>query len=237
MSSRSSIILLSVLTLISLAILITLGTWQLQRKTWKEGLIARLEERSALPALSFAQARALWEASPSEAEFRRVNVSGLFRHDQEQYLISAQTQGAAWQVITPLQTGQRTVLVVRGIVPDPLKNPASRPNSQPAGDVTLDTRIRLSEVPTAFSPQNAVSQKNWYWRDGEAMRAQVSLANGFEHVPFFLEVITPTAEWPRPDPQGVNLRNPHLMYALTWFGLALTLVGVYSVVMYRSFRH
>ena len=41
-----SLILPGLAALVALAILIGLGTWQLQRKAWKEDLIAQIETRA-----------------------------------------------------------------------------------------------------------------------------------------------------------------------------------------------
>ncbi len=232
---RFRIVLLSSLVIVALGILVSLGAWQLQRKAWKEALIAQLDARSKMPTLSLDQAYSLWKQSPDTIEFRHVSVSGIYDHTSERHLISAQAQGAGWQIITPLLTSElQHVLVLRGIVPDPLKNPQTRLQSQPTMPVVLKTRVRLSELRTNFTPDNQPAKNSWYWRDGEALRASVSVPQGYEHMPFFLEALEPSSQWPKPDPTGINIRNSHLMYALTWFGLALTLVGVYGVMIWRA---
>lgn len=233
--TRFRLVLLSVAVLVALGILLSLGTWQLQRKAWKEGIIAQLNERAQMPALSLDEAIAIFKQAPDSVEFRNVTVSGIYDHAFERHLISAQAQGAAWQIITPmLTTDKKQVLVMRGIVPDPLKNPDMRPQGLMKTPLTLKTRVRLSEVRTNFTPDNQPEKNSWYWRDGDALRASVGLPQGFESVQFFLEVLEPSSDWPKPDPAGINIRNSHLMYALTWFGLALTLIGVYGVVMWRA---
>jgi surfeit locus 1 family protein len=235
--SRFSRVLLSVVILIALGILISLGMWQLQRKAWKEGLIARLEVRSELPPLSVPQALALWQKTPDEAEFRRVSVTGTFLHAEERYLISAQSHGAAWQVMTPLMTPDpHVVWVMRGVVPDGLKNPATRLQSQPTGQVSLLARIRFSEKPNAFTPPPDLIKNIWYTRDISALNASVTPPHGGQLLPFALEELESTSQLPRPDPQSLNLNNPHLMYALTWFGLALTLIGVSGAVWWKRVK-
>jgi surfeit locus 1 family protein len=234
---KTSHVLSILFVLISLGALISLGVWQLQRKAWKEGLITRLEARSQLPSLSLSQALTLWQKTPDEAEFRRVNVSGVFDHQHERHLIIAQSQGAAWQVMTPLMTADpHVVWVMRGVVPDGLKNPTTRLQSQPKGEVNFTTRIRFSEKPNVFTPPSDPLKNLWYARDIVALNASITLPEGQQRVPFALEVLEAPSELPRPDPQSLNLNNPHLMYALTWFGIALTLVGVSAGVWWNKRR-
>jgi surfeit locus 1 family protein len=234
---KTSHVLSILFVLISLVALISLGVWQLQRKAWKEGLITRLEERSQLPSLSLSQALVLWQKTPDEAEFRRVIVTGTFIHAEERHLISAQSQGAAWQVMTPLMTADpHVVWVMRGVVPDGLKNPATRLQSQPKGEVNFTTRIRFSEKPNAFTPAPDPAKNLWYGRDILMLNASVTPPQGIQLLPFALEALESTSELPRPDPETINLKNPHLMYALTWFGLALTLIGVSGGVWWNKRR-
>ena len=70
----------TVAMLAALALLLALGTWQMQRLHWKEALIAEREAQlTASPELLPARAED-WQAW----EFRRVRAAGEFRHDLEQ---------------------------------------------------------------------------------------------------------------------------------------------------------
>ena len=51
-----------VLVLVALAILLALGTWQMERLAWKEGLLASIAERRAAPPVDLAAIEALAKA-------------------------------------------------------------------------------------------------------------------------------------------------------------------------------
>lgn len=253
----------TLLTITGLAILVALGNWQMRRLAWKEDLIARIEARAAEQPVALAQ---LISKSPKldkeqveDLEFRRVRVSGRFRHDQEFHVWSPGNRGPAWSIVTPLalseplDAGRRyplsTVLVIRGTVLDANKSPASRQIGNPADDVTFTGRVRVGRT-GAFSSAENVTKNEWYEYDIDAMRKSVAgafvdgSASGTPDeatatiAPFFIEAETQTGgpAGPQPELGKVNLTNRHLEYALTWYGLALTLLGVYLAFAVSRWR-
>ncbi len=69
--------------LCGLAVLLALGTWQVQRLHWKDALIAKLEARTSVaPAPLPAEI-----VDPEALEFRPVRLAGRFRHEREIYLL------------------------------------------------------------------------------------------------------------------------------------------------------
>ena len=224
--------------LVALAVLLGLGTWQLQRKTWKEGLIARIEARShgapgaILPEASWSR----WRAEADE--FRRVRVTGNFLHEREAPVHGLATgeRGAPVQgfyLLTPLRLADgATVLVNRGFVPTELRDPASRPESQPHGEVTVTGLVRAPEARNWFTPEDVPAQNRWFARDPPTIAA----AKGLDRAaPFYVEAdATPNpGGWPRGGQTRLDLPNNHLQYALTWYGIALTLAGVFAAFAWR----
>ena len=68
----------------------------------------------------------------------------------------------------------------------------------------------------------------------------MAATKGWSNVaPFYVEqeLPVPAGGWPKPGKLVVNLPNNHLQYAITWFGLAMALAGVYLVWVIRHFRH
>jgi len=206
------------LTLICLAVLLGLGTWQLHRLEWKEALLARIDSQLQGPPRPLP-ARL---EEPEAWEYARVRVRGRFLHERELYL----ARGRGWQIITPLlrETGP-PVLVVRGFVPNRLKPPGSRPESLLEGPVTLTAIARLPESPNAFTPDNRPNENVWVWRDLDAMAA----AAGLEEVtPVFLEASADApGGWPEGGVTRLDIPNRHLGYAITWFTLAAAILAVY----------
>lgn len=219
-------------TVPSLIILVLLGTWQLQRLHWKGDLISKLEERSVGAAV----------APPGEGadldsfEFQRVGVNGTFRHDLELYLIGRALNGKPGiQIMTPLEPedGGAAILVSRGWVPFEGRDPATRPNGQITGPVRVEGIVRLQKPPGYFTPENEPSNNTWYFVDtgGMSATAGVPLQAGYY-------IVSDRVDLPGGFPRGgqwrLDLRNDHLGYALTWYGLAIALLVIYIVYHRRK---
>ncbi len=245
---KASLLWPTVLTIVGLAILLSLGTWQMQRLAWKEALIARVEAAAKAAPVPIEKIAGVVSLSGNdvqnyvgELQFKRVTLSGTFDHDNEFHVWSPGKQGPAWSVVTPLRltsplkaegTTADRVLVIRGVVLDRAKAAATRSAGNPAGEVTITGRVRFGHVGT-FSRSADTSRNEWldFNRDGMAVKlvpAGTTRA-GAGIAPFFVEAESVTGGAGAPEPQlgAVNLSNRHLEYALTWYGLAVTLAGVY----------
>jgi surfeit locus 1 family protein len=235
-ASRTSRAILLVLVAAAFAVLIALGTWQVNRLQWKEALIATIEARVASPERPLADIEALW-AEERDVEYVPVTVSGRFDHAREQHFLATFQGQSGWYVYTPLALADgRTVIVNRGFVPYDRKDPASRDWSEPAGVLSLTGLARnpLSEKPGFVVPDNAPESNVWYWKDFEAMRMAMGLRDT-ALVPFFVDVVNSgtSAAWPAPGVTQVSLPNNHLQYAITWYGLAAALAGVAGFMFFR----
>jgi surfeit locus 1 family protein len=235
---RKSVLGPSLVTLAAFIVLIVLGTWQLERKAWKEGLIAQIAARVhagpvPLPAGPSTHGR-------DDLEYLHVSASGRFHHDKERYLYAPTQGGPGWHVYTPLELEpQRIVWVNRGWVPELRKAPDTRPQGQVPGEVEVRGLVRLQVRPGWFTPQNDPARNLWYWPDIAAMTASAFPAGpqtgpGRPQRPVPLPLVLEADAQPEPPgglPRGgvtrLELPNRHLEYAVTWYGLAGTLVGVY----------
>lgn len=210
----------------ALAVLLGLGTWQLQRKAWKDGLIARIAARTTAPPVTLEQALDRFR-SGEDLEYTRVAVKGRWQGG-ERHVWAASPAGPGWHIYAPLagETGS-IVIVNRGFVPDARREAATRPETA-AAEVEFVGLVRKPETKGLFTPDNNVDRDLWYWRDLEAMRVSFGLSDK-PVAPFFIDAETGSAAPPAPQ-GGVTrlvLPNTHLQYALTWYGLAATLIGVY----------
>lgn len=220
---------LTVLTLIGLAILIGLGVWQLQRLHWKEHLIATVTARETAEPVSLEEAIAR-EKRGEDVEFLRVRIQGRFEHANERRLYTVRGGAAGWSLITPLETAEgTTVLVDRGMVPVPLEDPATRSETQKPDAAEVTGLVRLSETPGIFTPDNDPERNRWYWRDVAGMARSISGAEAVDIAQFLIaaEPSDGPAALPRAEAGLPELSNRHLAYAVTWFGLAATLLTVY----------
>jgi surfeit locus 1 family protein len=214
-----------------LALLMTLGTWQVQRKQWKDGLIAKIASRVEAEPVALERAEEIARGG-GDVEYLHVAARGHLHHDKERYLYAPERSGLGWHVYTPLELPSgRLLWVNRGFVPDAARSPETRAEGQAAGDIEVRGLLRLPEKPGLFSPVNNAARNQWFWRDLAGMTASAfpGIA-GDKIVPFALDADA------RPEPPGglpkggvtrIELPNHHLQYAVTWYGLALTLIGVY----------
>ncbi|MEN3346957.1 MAG: surfeit locus 1 family protein [Bradyrhizobium sp.] len=217
--------LLLPLGMLGVVLLTALGVWQIERRTWKLALIDRVEQRmQAAPAP--LPARSSWPAvTAARDEYRRVTVSGTFQNSDETLVQAVTNEGPGFWVLTPLrQIDGTTVLVNRGFVPPERRDPATRRNSEPQGPISITGLLRISEPKGAFLRDNDATADRWYSRDVAAIAAHHGLS---DVAPFFIDA--DAAQGLGGYPVGgltvVRFPNNHLIYALTWFALAIMLAA------------
>jgi surfeit locus 1 family protein len=206
---------LVVLCLVLAGVFVALGIWQVERRAWKLGLIARVDARLHAPAQPLPP-RSAWGR---DLAYRRVRLAGSFLHGSETLVQAVTARGAGWWVLTPLRTAGGIVLVNRGFVPQERRTPASRREGQVAGRVVVSGLIRTSEPGGAFLRSNDPVGDRWYSRDVIAIASARGLG---ATAPFFIDADA------RANPGGlpvggltvVAFHNSHLVYAITWFALA-----------------
>jgi surfeit locus 1 family protein len=215
----------TVITVLLLTVLVGLGTWQVKRLEWKEGLIAAMDHRMREEPIEVA---ALPEAE--DETYRAAVARGTFLHEQSFYQLAISLGGeGGYHVLTPLRLEDgRFLLVDRGWVPYGRRQDYDRP----MGLVSLAGILRRPEHHWS-QPVNDPVKNYWYVPDLSAM-AKVAGVPAF--LPYVLEVDA------RPNPGGypiggqtrIELPNNHLGYALTWYGLALALLVIYSLSVWRK---
>lgn len=221
----------ALLVALAVAALVGLGLWQVRRLHWKEDLIARIAAaRSARPA-PIGQLL----ASGQDLGFRRA---ALVCDDIEQRpyvkLFSVLDGRAGFRVIAscPLSAGPYgSVLVDRGFVDQDEAGRFTAQGGRP-GVGLLTGVLRAPDPKTFVTPPNEPGAGLWYARDVNAMSARLG---GVRPLPLFFMLDAPAAlpGGPVPAALPVNLPNNHLQYAVTWFGLAAALIGVYVASLFK----
>jgi len=224
---------------IGIAILCSLGAWQVRRLHWKEGLLASIHERMASPPETIAQIGKRF-ADTGDVDYYPVTVSGQFMNGKEQHFLATHDGASGFYVYTPLALDDgRVVFINRGFVPYDLKNPAKRRKGQLDGVVTISGLARnpLHDKPSSFVPDNDLAANIYYWKDIDAMASRAGIETG-NLVPFFIDA--GNTQNPGGYPVGgvtiISLPNNHLQYAVTWFGLAAGLALVLSFWLFRQLR-
>ena len=219
-------------------VLIALGTWQVQRLHWKEGLLHTIDRRLHAPPLPLAEVETRFAAT-GDVDYVPVTATGTFLHSGERHFFTTWQGASGFDVLTPLALADgRFVFVNRGFVPYDRKDAATRPQGQVAGTVTVTGLARdpLAEKPSMLVPDNDPAKNIFYWKDLGLMAATAGLPAGAQVVPILIDADA------APNPGGlpvggvtiVDLPNNHLQYAVTWYGLAAALAGVLIAWLLRQ---
>ena len=219
------------------AAFVALGVWQVQRLAWKTELIAQVDARVHAEAVPAPGPEAWSAVSRERDQYRRVMVRGVFLHDREARVQAVTDLGGGFWVVTPMRTERGfTVLVNRGFVPPERRDPATRAVGQVAGPQTVVGLVRVTEPGGGFLRRNDPNADRWFSRDVAAIGEARDLSDA---APYFIDADA-TANpggWPRGGLTVIRFANSHLVYALTWFGMAaLTLVGFGIFVRERRRR-
>lgn len=228
-----------IMTLVGVAVLIGLGVWQLERRSWKTGLIERMNERMHGKSIPLERAKEFAQRNNGNIEYTRVVLTGSFLHDEERYLYAYIGGQQGWSVITPLVTqGGEVVLVNRGFVPEERKDPAMRKDGLIQGINEVKGVARLSEHTNWFTPVNNAAGNRWFWRDIPALISSLRAEEAVRAVPFVIEADAAPVPggWPRGGITRVNVPNWHLEYAITWFALAGALTVVFITYSFGQRR-
>nr|WP_206683503.1 SURF1 family protein [Rhizobium changzhiense] len=226
-----------ILVLIALAILISLGTWQVERLHWKEGLIADIAARQAAAPVPLADIDAM-AAAGGDIEYRKVTATGRYINNKERHFFATWRGQTGYYIYTPLELADGRILFVnRGFVPYDNKEPEMRMQGQLTGEQTVTglAREKLPGKPSWVVPDNDVAKNIFYWKDLDVMAESVGLEKA-SVIPFFVDADS------TPNPAGlpiggvtqVDLPNDHLQYAFTWYGLAVVLVVVVAISWFRK---
>ncbi len=237
----------AVIALLLFGVFVALGTWQVQRRQWKHDLIARVAQRvHAAPVAAPGPQR--WSGVTAQSdEYRHVSVTGTYLYEHT-VLVQAVTElGAGFWTVTPLRTTQGwLVLVNRGFVPT-RASVATPPQAGVMPVHAVTGLLRLSEPDGAFLRKNAAAANRWYSRDVAAIAAAQALQ---PVAPYFIDADAPAQPTGAPPEQPggaagsaapvagltvVAFSDNHLVYALTWYALALMVAGA-AVWLRRTAR-
>lgn len=220
---------LVLLALPLLAVLLGLGTWQVRRLHWKTDLLATIAAAEAGPA------QPLGTAVPplyAPAPYTKASATGRFDYAHEALLgleVRGTTMGA--HLLTPLlRPGAPPLLVDRGWVPVERSHGIARPE----GQVTVTGYVRAPDERDWNSPRDDPDGRRFYLFDPAAIGAALGLP---PPAPFGLVALAPPGTPPDLLPAAARSlprpNNPHLGYAITWYGLAAALVGVTIAFLLR----
>lgn len=221
---------LTAASLAALAVLIALGTWQMNRRAEKHAFLAAIAAKAAAEPMMLE--RALAQPDP---RFVRVRIDAPAKCDAQSLVNGFQIDNGqtvpGGDVLTPVQMADGAwILVARGFIPDEvMKEWGGLVEHAPC-----PTRVAGVAVLTpassggTFTPEPDRAARRWFAYDA----AGIAKASGLSPVVPWVARLEPEPDlepdvWPRPQAYAADVPDNHLTYALTWYGLALTLIGVY----------
>ncbi len=206
--------------IVGIAILVSLGTWQLRRLAWKEGVLAAIATKMNGPAVPVPE-----QPDRERDMYLHVSATGVMGEGEVHVLSSSPETGPGYRIIAPftLNNGRR-ILLDRGNVPEGQKNA-----TRPLESGTVEGNLLWMQEPPTFPPD--LKKNIWFNRDTEALAAALNTE------PVLLVMAKTALEGaPVPEAVGVNIPNNHLGYAATWFGFALVWLGMTLYLLFRINR-
>lgn len=235
---RTSLVWPAIFTAVAAAVLVALGVWQLHRLAWKEGLIAAIETRASAAPQPLPPIGEWPNLRPEDYEYRHVMTQGIFDNSKEALVFRASGGSAGkepgYLVLTPLHLkGGGIVIVNRGFVPRERKARSSRLAGLIQGETVVTGLMRQPESRNLFTPADNPAAGSFFTRDPDSIAKHFGLAPA---APFSIDADdTPVpGGWPKGGATERNLINNHFSYALTWFGLALGLIGVFAAFAWQK---
>ncbi len=227
------------------AILVSLGVWQLHRLAWKEALIARIEAGRTSKPVPAPGPDAWGSLDVAAAEYRPVTVTGRYLNDAEIFVNETLTEphgprgGYGFFVMTPFATDAGWIVYVnRGFIPRRAKAAATRSADMIAGETTEAGLLRQPRQRAWFMPADNVAGNEWFSRD-PALFARAQGRQPTTVAPYYIDAFF-DPDLPGGLPQGgetiISFPNNHLQYALTWFALAIVLSAVFAMSAWRRLR-
>ncbi len=240
---------LGIFTALILALLLGLGFWQLQRRVEKHALIAALTERLAAPPGALPPVEQWSALTPAGDEFRRVSFLATFESRLDAMVYSSGSAvrtdisgPGTWAFMPARLPGGETVVVNAGFVQNTMQDRAQQDRAVTrlitGAPVTLTGYLRFPESAGILTPQENVTKRLWFIRDQMAMARKLGWDEGGRVAPFYvdLEAPVPASGIPKPGPLEVHLKDDHLQYAITWFGLAGAVMIAFGVWLFGQRR-
>jgi surfeit locus 1 family protein len=225
---------------LAFAVLVALGSWQIQRKAWKEQLVATLMERLQAPPVALPPPATWPTLDQASNEYRRVTFNAELETTKEALVFATASafrpdvKGQGFWIFAPARLADGSVVVLnRGFVP--VAEAKTMPNRVTPGVVEITGTIRWPEASHWFTPNANPAENLWFVRDP----IPIAATKGWGPIaPFYVEQESPVPPggWPQPGKLVPSLPDNHLQYAVTWYGLAIVLAVLFVVWAVKSGR-
>lgn len=205
------------------AVLISLGVWQMQRLTWKQGVLAQIETRIKAAPVALPAA-----PDPQADKYLPVRATGLISGPEAHVLVSVKRVGPGYRIISVFETEGRRILLDRGFVADEDKTADRSPLT-----ATVEGNLHWPDDRNSSTPDNDTAANIWFARDIDQLAADLQTE------PILLIARATSEADPAVTPLPVDtagIPNDHLQYAVTWFSLALVWLAMTGYFLWRTRR-
>ncbi|MGB7334244.1 MAG: SURF1 family protein [Salaquimonas sp.] len=241
----STLIIVASITIV-MALLIALGTWQVNRLHWKELLIERVELYLAADPQPVSTILQEVASGSGELDYRPTNITGIYLPDQAFLEFTTHNGRSGWNQFAVLNLRDaedgsllRYAFVNRGFIPFEAKDNWQSVARLPSEEQKITGLLRVAPAskPGSFMPDNLPLEKIYYWRDLVSMATSIGLDPDSVALWYVDEGIPGKPEvaqgaFPISGTTIISFSNNHLQYAVTWYGLALALFGVGGYFLY-----
>jgi surfeit locus 1 family protein len=203
----------SIFVFFSIILFCSLGTWQIYRLQWKQNLINQISQGlKSSPVQYFPNIK---------KNYQRVTLNGEYHFENQIYLYSLNDKGKpGFDVITPFKTTRKeNVLINRGWIKKNFKN-----NSE----INLPSKkiigmLRSANRKNFFTPDNNINKNIWFSINLE----DVYKITGKKFNKFIVYLEDQNIEIPKPKKITVKVSNNHLIYAITWYSISISILFYY----------
>ncbi len=215
-------------TLLGLSILLSLCVWQVKRLSWKKELIETRISRFEKEIISLDSIK-----QPEVNEFVKVKIKGIFLNEKEMFMPALSKNGNnGYHILVPLKTKKgKHIIFDTGWVPNRKKNVETRKNHIDFENSVKEAVIRLPGRKGRYQPDNELENNFWFFVEPSEMTKFLDL--DVEET-FYLEAVNDgPSGYPLGGQTRIYIRNNHLQYAITWFLIACTLIGVFLASSFK----
>ena len=208
---RRSAVGLAITGIVGVAILLSLGFWQVRRLHWKADILAEITARLEGPAVPLPAT-----PDPEADQYRAVTITG--RQDGAPLQV---WYPPSYRLIAPFVTEDgRRIMVDRGL---------SGGTPELSGEITITGNLAWPDETDGFTP--APDGTLFFARDVTLM------AEALGTEPVLVVARSDTGQGTEPQPVGTaGIPNNHLQYAITWFSLAAIWAGMTVYALWRMRR-
>ena len=212
--SNKKLFLSLIYSSMALLILVSLGTWQLERLRWKTDILSSMKESLSLPPLKITGQVI---DNIDQYSFRRIQLTGNYLYKDNITIYSKVfNKKVGKHLIVPLETQYGIILVNRGFIPSDF----NIENNIKSGEISINGIVKFQQKINYFTPNNNVIKNEWYY-------ININEVSNFLSLPllnfYIVEENNIEEIYPVGSQYNINIPNDHLQYAITWFSLALAL--------------